>query len=87
MCKLSETLHMMTKDYLSSKRKVFYANTLHSIPVYALPGWRLSGVRGRAGPVSRAAVHEGHAQQTGRRLAVLLILVHVVLPKASHEQP
>lgn len=30
-----------------------------------LPGRGLSGVRGGAGPVGGAAVHEGHSQQTG----------------------
>ena len=33
-----------------------------------------------------AAVHEGHAQQPRRRLAVLLVVVHLVLPQAADQQ-
>lgn len=62
------------------------ASQMMTFSVGALPGRNLSGVRGRAGSVRRATIHEGHAQQTGRRLTVLLLLVHVVLSQASHEQ-
>lgn len=34
-----------------------------------------------------APVHEGHAEKTRRRLAVLLVFVHVVLAEAAHQQP
>lgn len=79
------------KAYHTSKRlfMLIYctASQMMAFSVSALPGWSLSGVRGRAGSVSRATVHEGHAQQTGWRLTVLLILVHVILSQASHKQP
>lgn len=84
------TKHVKTKMLCISKRLVILTyctvSQMTTFSVSALPGWDLSGVRGRAGSLRRAAIHEGHAQQTGRRLAVLLVLVHVILSQASHEQ-
>lgn len=70
---------MINHDYVSSTSlrqkcfKAYYTGMFANILLIvqdcdlfsALPGWTLSGVRGRVGSVSRATVHEGHAQQTG----------------------
>lgn len=76
---MSKTLFLDLLYYTASQTMAF--------SVSALPGWSMSGVRWGVGSVSGAPVHEGHAQKTGWRLTVLLIVVHFILPQATYKQP